>query len=257
MRRSISPHLNREISGNSAGVHQTATIDIGEVIARIQNIEIGETDAIFVCCGLGGTWRMLPRIVSPHSGRRLSNQSSGCLPYPVFLKERNGRQKQQMILRGSPRYLMGSSSLITRPGLRRYRRLENRAHKKVHGLCRIFGIKKVPEKVSPIHPTFAALNLGIVRRISLILRAGEFKADGGIELAEVVMDSGEVLNTMKGMGFITIGYAVEHLPQHPFGFLSRWSPSQFFSGKNRRNGHHVSSNLPNRRFITKFQHPAI
>ena len=36
-------------------IRQTATIDIGEIVARIHNIEIGETDAIFVCCGLGGS----------------------------------------------------------------------------------------------------------------------------------------------------------------------------------------------------------
>ena len=44
---------------------QTATIDIGEVIARIQNIEIGETDAIFICCGLGGSLAdVAPHIVT-------------------------------------------------------------------------------------------------------------------------------------------------------------------------------------------------
>ena len=35
------------------------------------------------------------------------------------------------------------------------------------------------------------------------------------------MDSSEVLNTINGMGFISIGYAVEHLSQSPLAFLSR------------------------------------
>ena len=39
------------------------------------------------------------------------------------------------------------------------------------------------------------------------------------------MDSSEVLNTLKGMGFISIGYAVEHLHQTPLAFLSRLRPT--------------------------------
>ena len=35
------------------------------------------------------------------------------------------------------------------------------------------------------------------------------------------MDSSEVLNTINGMGFISIGYAVERLSQGPLAFLSR------------------------------------
>ena len=77
--------------------------------------------------------------------------------------------------------------------------------------------------------TYLLLNEGIVRRISLILRAGEFKADGGLDFAEVVLDSGEVLNTMKGMGFITIGYAVERLPHNPLSFLTSLRPTGFFA----------------------------
>ena len=48
------------------------------------------------------------------------------------------------------------------------------------------------------------------------------------------MDSGEVLNTMQGMGFITIGYAVEHLPHHPLGFLSHLSPIGFFADEHKK-----------------------
>jgi len=35
------------------------------------------------------------------------------------------------------------------------------------------------------------------------------------------MDSSEVLNTIKGMGFVAIGYAVEHLKHSPLAFLSK------------------------------------
>lgn len=96
--------------------------------------------------------------------------------------------------------------------------IAEKAHLKTRekGFGERLGLTKGEKELSPAQATYALLNEGIVRRISLILRAGEFKADGGIDLAEVVLDSGEVLNTMKGMGFITIGYAVERLPADRF-----------------------------------------
>ncbi len=90
------------------------------------------------------------------------------------------------------------------------------------------GSGKVNPRLSPELATYLLLNEAIVRRISLILRAGEFKADGGLDFAEVVLDSGEVLNTMKGMGYITIGYAVERLPHNPLSFLTRLASDRFF-----------------------------
>ena len=87
---------------------------------------------------------------------------------------------------------------------------------------------------SPAQATYRNLNEAIVRRIGLMLRAGEFRADGGIDLAEVVLDSGEVLNTMKGMGFITIGYAVEKLPNDPLRFLSWLKPAGVFDEEQKK-----------------------
>ena len=101
--------------------------------------------------------------------------------------------------------------------------------KKEKGLAEKLGIRKGEPEISPELATYLLLNEGIVRRISLILRAGEFKADGGLDFAEVVLDSGEVLNTMKGMGYITIGYAVERLPHNPLSFLTSWRPTGFFA----------------------------
>src|SRR5512136_827433 len=100
--------------------------------------------------------------------------------------------------------------------------------KKEKGLAEKLGFRKSGPEISPQLATYLLLNGAIVRRIGLILRAGEFKADGGLDLAEVVLDSGEVLNTMKGMGYIAIGYAVERLPQHPLSFLTSWYPTGLF-----------------------------
>ena len=96
------------------------------------------------------------------------------------------------------------------------------------------GLIKSEKPLPPAQATYRNLNEAIVRRIGLILRAGEFRADGGIDLAEVVLDSGEVLNTMKGMGFITIGYAVEKLPHDPLRFLSWLKPAGVFDEEQKK-----------------------
>ena len=106
--------------------------------------------------------------------------------------------------------------------------------KKEAGIARRLGFGKAEPEISSELATYLLLNEAIVRRISLILRAGEFRADGGIDLAEVVLDSGEVLNTIKGMGFITIGYAVERLSHNPLGFLTQWKPAGIFNEESKK-----------------------
>ncbi|MDO8841848.1 tubulin/FtsZ family protein, partial [Methanocalculus sp.] len=65
------------------------------------------------------------------------------------------------------------------------------------------------------------LNERIARRFGLLLRAGEF-VEGGKPVAEVVLDAGEVLNTISGMGMVAIGYATEIIPRSNLGFLRRF-----------------------------------
>jgi len=201
---------------------RTATIDIAEIAARAQTMSTGETDAVFLVMGLGGSMADdVPSIIT-------TLRSS--MTEPIF-------------------------SLVTLPCLSEGARCSAKAadqidmiaplvdgvilfdnetwHKKVkiaeklkppasEGLASKIGLKKKKEPaLSPEEKMHALLNDVIIRRISLILRAGEFRADGGLDLAEVVLDAGEVLNTMKGMGYITIGYAVEQLPSHPLDFLTK------------------------------------
>ncbi|MGA9086021.1 MAG: cell division protein, partial [Methanoregula sp.] len=54
----VEPDFSRQAS--TASRH--TTIEIGEIIGRIQNLERGETDAILICCGLGG----MMTDVAPH-----------------------------------------------------------------------------------------------------------------------------------------------------------------------------------------------
>ena len=204
---------------------QTATIDIGEVISRVQNVDHGETDAIFICCGLGGS--MVD--VAPHIIAALRNSVVepifGLVTLPCLAEgeRKSGKAADDIDMLSS--LLDGIILFDNETWYKKIRSQKSTLLKKEKSFAEKMGFVKEQPALSPTLATYLLLNDAIVKRISLILRAGEFKADGGLELAEVVLDSGEVLNTMKGMGFITIGYAVEHLPRDPMGFLSWLRPA--------------------------------
>ncbi len=204
---------------------QTATIDIGEVISRVQNTEYAETDAIFICCGLGGS--MVD--VAPHIIAALRNSITepifGLVTLPCLAEGERKSAKAADDIDMLSSLLDGIILFDNETWYKKTRSQKSTLVKKEKSFAEKMGFVKEQPVLSPKLATYLLLNDAIVKRISLILRAGEFKADGGVELAEVVLDSGEVLNTMKGMGFITIGYAVEHLPHDPLGFLSWLRPS--------------------------------
>ncbi|WP_435316905.1 tubulin/FtsZ family protein [Haloarchaeobius sp. TZWSO28] len=69
---------------------------------------------------------------------------------------------------------------------------------------------------------YATINDEIVRRLGLLFGAGEIEA--GDVVAESVVDSSEIINTLAGGGVSTIGYAVDPLgDQKKGGLLSRFS----------------------------------
>ena len=47
--------LESGIPDSTGAERQTASIDINEIVSRVQNMESGENDAIVFCCGLGGS----------------------------------------------------------------------------------------------------------------------------------------------------------------------------------------------------------
>ena len=223
------PPIDPDIQTEETGDTQTATIDIGEIVARIQNIEIGETDAIFVCCGLGGSMvDVAPHIIAALRSS-ITEPIFGLVTLPCLAEGERRSAKAADDLDMLTPLLDGIILFDNETWYKKTKALKSTLTKKEKGLAEKLGFRKSEPEISPELATYLLLNEGIVRRISLILRAGEFKADGGLDFAEVVLDSGEVLNTMKGMGYITIGYAVERLPHNPLSFLTSWRPTGFFA----------------------------
>ena len=64
-----------------------------------------------------------------------------------------------------------------------------------------------------IKGAFDRLNEEIVRRFGLLFRAGEI---GSLGIGEMVVDSSEIINTLKGGGISSVGYAVSEViyPEH-------------------------------------------
>lgn len=228
------PAIDPEISDHDSGAEGTVTIDIADIISRVHNLESGETDAVFICLGLGGGMTD----IAPHviTGLRSSivEPIFGLVTLPCLAEgEKRSAKAADDIDILSP-LLDGMILFDNETWYKKTRAMKKTMAKKEKSLAHRLGLAKDEPELSPERATYQLLNEGIVRRISLILRAGEFKADGGIDLAEVVLDSGEVLNTMKGMGFITIGYAVDSLPSNPLAFLSQFRPQGVFDEENKK-----------------------
>jgi tubulin-like protein CetZ len=228
------PTFDPENPDSSKGTGATATIDIAEIISRIHNFESGENDAIVICCGLGGSMAdIVPHVVA---GLRSSivEPIFGLVTLPCLAegKKRSAKAADDIDIL-SP-LLDGMILFDNETWYKKIKAGKAKLVKKEKGLAQMLGFGREEPKISPELATYLLLNEAIVRRISLILRAGEFRADGGIDLAEVVLDSGEVLNTMKDGGFITIGYAVERLPSNPLAFLSHLKPAGIFNEESKK-----------------------
>jgi cell division GTPase FtsZ len=212
----------------------TATIDIAEIVSHVHNLESGETDAIIICCGLGGSMTdIVPHVIASLRSS-IVDPIFGLVTLPCLAEgqKRSAKAADDIDLL-SP--LLDGMILFDNETWYKKTRVEfAAAAKREKSFVQRLGFGKDEPEISPVLATYNLLNEAIVRRISLILKAGEFRADGGIDLAEVVLDSGEVLNTMKGMGFITIGYAVERLQSNPLAFLSFIKPDGMFSEEKKR-----------------------
>ena len=219
------PPLDPELQTGQIEESQTATIDVGEIVSHIHNIGSEETDALFVCLGLGGSLVDIAPHVITALRSSIVEPIFGLVTLPCLAEGEKRSAKAADDLDMLSPLLDGIILFDNETWYKKIKALKSTLVKKEKGFSERFGLSKKRPEISPQTATYELLNEAIVRRISLILRAGEFKADGGLDSAEVVLDSGEVLNTMKGMGYITIGYAVERLPNHPLSFLTGWRPA--------------------------------
>ncbi|MFQ5800363.1 MAG: tubulin/FtsZ family protein [Candidatus Hydrothermarchaeales archaeon] len=80
-----------------------------------------------------------------------------------------------------------------------------------------------------VKEAYDRINNEVVKRIGIIARAGEVR--GRRTVAEMVVDTSEIINTMRTGGICSIGYASERVSVQKKGFLSRFF--SFFLGGRR------------------------
>ncbi|WP_243668742.1 hypothetical protein [Methanoculleus chikugoensis] len=181
--------------------HVTDVIDIEEVMTRLQSMDTMEIDAILLCCGLGGgsVIDIAPLIIAEirksyvepifalailpclEEGKRVSAKAADDLDALQGLVD-------AVILFDNETWSQKIKAAAAAAGT------ENTS---------VMGqLRQIPAGSDP-RTHYNMLNERIARQIGLLLRAGEFN-ESGLDVAEVVLDAGEVLNTLKGNGFVAV-----------------------------------------------------
>ncbi|MCP1714238.1 cell division GTPase FtsZ [Methanocalculus alkaliphilus] len=220
--RIVLPSLHVSSSGKESEI-----LDIAEVIGHIQRCNTIEIDAIVICTGLGGKLA--------HSVPLIVEKIRGSFFEPVFviltlpfrsegkMVAARAADQIEMIEGVVDGCILFDNETWYKKIATEMLRLERTTDDQHSGDAeeeipeeRIDGFTLNPRDRNNI------LNERLARRFGLLLRAGEF-VENGKPVAEVVLDAGEVLNTLKGMGMAAIGYATELVPRDNFGFLRRFT----------------------------------
>ena len=207
----------------------TDDITTDEIINLLHNLDTGDKDAIILCTGAGGTMagvgvailkKVRSTVVEPvfglftlpalGEGVRISVKAAQDIDRLLPLVE-------GIIVFDNEKLSGNPMTAGSKPQKTTYQKLN---------------LLKKTGTADDRKVTYKTVNTGIARRLGLLLRAGEISESGEIETGEVVLDAGEILNTIRGMGFIAIGYATADTMGEKFhiGSLFRPSGAQVESG---------------------------
>ena len=187
----------------------TTRFTIDEVKAKLKGFDVGTHDAILVCAGLGGGLvSLVPHLVSIIRETMFE---------PVFaLVTIPAEDEGETLLIRAMKNLQMIKPLVdgiiifdNQLWLDKARgELTETILQKPPGLSEKIWLPGTVEKVN-ITP-YDLVNRHIARRIRLLVHAGEIQK----YTPQTVLDSREILNTITGMSFITIGLAEEDLPEY-------------------------------------------
>ncbi|UUX91717.1 tubulin/FtsZ family protein [Methanoplanus endosymbiosus] len=210
-----------------------STVDIKEIMAQIKKLDNLDIDAILVFTGLGGSLSdIIPEITEEIRKAYYEPVFAVCtLPYHnegkrIAAKAADDIKKIEKFVDG----------IILFDNETWYRKIKASYETSVDDEGKSHIRQAAYAKIFPDNPRdlYKLLNDKISRQIGLLLRAGEFN-ESGVEYAEVVLDAGEVLNTLKDNGITAIGYAIEELPRNRFDPLQKLRPESYFSdGSHKR-----------------------
>jgi len=186
-----------------------ADFDTGHLASCFQDAGVDEVDAIFICAGLGGRMaELVPDFVK---------QLTAAFPDPVFtILTLPGRNEGIKVSAHASETLEAIRAVTSASLLFDNETWYTRITEDISLAAEKDGVAAKPT----LEELYPRLNEDLAARVGLLLRAGEFGIKG-VESAEVVLDAGEILNTLTGMDLVAVGYAVEKLPTAWSSFMKR------------------------------------
>ena len=205
------------------------TIDIEEVMTQIQHVDTIEIDSILLFAGLGGSMVDVAPLIIPELRKSFIEPIFAFMTLPCGGE---GKKRSAKAADDIERLKPLVDAVILFDNDSWYRKIKGELAITDEKVAKREIPKRLAKKIlsQPLNrPEYIhnLLNTRIARQMGLILHAGEFSEEG-VEVGEVVLDAGEVLNTLVGMGFVAIGYAAESLPGPYLNFLNRWRPASYF-----------------------------
>jgi cell division GTPase FtsZ len=196
-----------------------------EIIARLHTLDPGDVDALLIVTGLGGTMASLIPDLIRSIRDRISEPVFGLLTLPctregdaVLVRAADALDALYPLMDGI--FLYDNELWYDRSGV------DTDQEKAPSGELDIrFPWKKPISQARAIPAGLAGINAMIARQLSLLLRAGEVPDRSAAESAEVALDAGEVLNTIRAMGWIAIAYSREHIPAINPDIITRLRPA--------------------------------
>ncbi|WP_319642700.1 tubulin/FtsZ family protein [Methanovulcanius yangii] len=202
-----------------------STVNVEEIMTMIQRMDTVEIDAIMIFAGLGGSViDAVPELVEELRIAYIEPVFGVCtLPMRHEGKKQSSKASEDIIML---RDVLDAVILFDNETW--YGKLQAEFHE--HSVAMEEKRLPYPAKKFPENPRdlYRMLNDRIARQIGLLLRAGEFNEEG-LEAAEVVLDAGEVLNTLRDNGLVAIGYAVEPLTVSLKERFLNWRSETYFS----------------------------
>ncbi|KLK89200.1 cell division protein [Methanoculleus sediminis] len=195
----------------------TDVIDIEEVMTRLQSMDTMEIDAILFCCGLGGSVIDIAPLIIAEIRKSYVEPIFALAILPCLEEGKRVSAKAADDLDVLQEIVDAVILFDNETWSQKIKAAAAAAESENTGV--MGQLRQLPIGSDP-RTHYNMLNERIARQIGLLLRAGEFN-ESGLDVAEIVLDAGEVLNTLKGNGFVAVGYATERLPTGWLNVLHR------------------------------------